>query len=234
MSLNIKSGAILIADAHYPHKSKLFYTIIEDLISDKIKTPQLILMGDIFDILFGYSPYLLGYNLEMIDMLNRLSNKIEIIYIEGNHDFLLKDIFINMKIFTRKAQPIYLNLHNQKIALSHGDKYMMSREYNRNTKLMRNGIFLTLMLPFQIKTIKKQIERLKSKKICSSIDKLKFEVMAKSIIKCYDEVDWIVEGHYHQGKIIDNYISLPSLACQKKVAKVIDNKIEFIDIDDLY
>lgn len=233
MSLNlIKEGAYFIADAHYPHQGNAFYTLIEKLENQSIQTPQLFLMGDIFDILFDYSPYVLAYNEEMVQMINRLSLKIEIIYIEGNHDFLLKNIFPNIKVYTRQAQPLYYELNAQKVALSHGDKYKMSQEYEKNTFLMRNKIFLSLMRPFHKKIISKQIAKLKNKTICDTLEN--FTKIAKDIISCYPpKIDLIIEGHYHQGKMIDNYISLPSLACQKKIGKIINHKMVFVCINDL-
>jgi UDP-2,3-diacylglucosamine hydrolase len=45
--------------------------------------------------------------------------------------------------------------------------------------------------------------------------------------------DMVIEGHFHQAKVIDKYISLPSLACQEQVAVMRDGKIEFIELEQL-
>ena len=39
----------------------------------------------------------------------------------------------------------------------------------------------------------------------------------------------VIEGHFHQAKVIDKYISLPSLVCQEQVAMVKDGKLVFIE-----
>jgi len=43
----------------------------------------------------------------------------------------------------------------------------------------------------------------------------------------------VIEGHYHQSRVIGNYVSLPSLACQKQVGIARGEEIEFVDIKEL-
>jgi len=55
----LQKGAILLADAHYPnHKKEEFVSFLEEIKTKKLFASQLILMGDIFDLLVGNSPYL--------------------------------------------------------------------------------------------------------------------------------------------------------------------------------
>ena len=49
----------------------------------------------------------------------------------------------------------------------------------------------------------------------------------KKILEHYEEADIVIEGHYHQARMIDNYISLPSLAGQEQAAIVQNSKIVF-------
>jgi len=83
----IKEHALFIADAHYPHHGDAFLTLLNDLESKELKTPQLFLMGDIFDLLFGHNHYIQTFSTEAIERLQRLSKTMEIHYLEGNHDF---------------------------------------------------------------------------------------------------------------------------------------------------
>jgi len=67
--------------------------ILQEIDSGELSTPQLFLMGDNFDILFGGNEYVKRISdktQETIDILNTISHKIDIYYFEGNHDFLLK------------------------------------------------------------------------------------------------------------------------------------------------
>ncbi len=42
------------------------------------------------------------------------------------------------------------------------------------------------------------------------------------------KADIVIEGHYHQGVIIDKYVSLPSLACSGKVGVFNGESVEFV------
>ena len=60
--LQLHDGAILIGDAHYSHLRPQFLDFLKTIASGKIKTTQLILMGDIFDQLFGGVAFTLERN----------------------------------------------------------------------------------------------------------------------------------------------------------------------------
>jgi len=89
--VKIQEGALLIADSHYPHHGDSFFKLLQKLESEEIKIPQLFLMGDNFDLLFGHNDYIQTFSAEAIELLQKLSQKIEIHYFEGNHDFCLKE-----------------------------------------------------------------------------------------------------------------------------------------------
>jgi UDP-2,3-diacylglucosamine hydrolase len=103
--IEIEEGAIFIADSHYPHHGDGFLKILQKIDSGYISTPQIFLMGDIFDILFGNNQYVKRASQDAIDILKTISKKIDIYYFEGNHDFFLKDIFPHITIYPREQQP---------------------------------------------------------------------------------------------------------------------------------
>ena len=221
MPMFLKKGAILIADAHYPNHNKSLVDILKALDSAKLQSPQLILMGDIFDLLVGGSSYLKKLFNSEIELIDKLAKKIEVIYIEGNHDFNLQPLFKNVKIFKIEQQPAIFKFGTKTAALSHGDKYQMNLSYKIYTKIIRNPIILKLLPEF---IAKNKLASMRNKKICKKIKN--FDNLAKNILKNY-KADMVIEGHYHQGVIIDNYISLPSLACSGKVAVFNGESIEF-------
>ncbi len=223
MPVDIEEGAIFIADAHYPDHGEKFLKILEDVDKNRLGTKQLFLMGDIFNLLFGYSQYIKSFVQDAIDLLQKLSTKIDIYYIEGNHDFCLKDIFPNIKIYAIEEQPVKFKLNNQDIYLSHGDRYKTSFIYGIYTKLIRNKTVIRLLLPFEKTIIDHRFKKLRKKNICGKIKN--FEKIIESILEKYPKESLIVEGHFHQNRLFKNYISLPSLACQKKVAIVRNGKI---------
>jgi len=221
----IKEQALFIADAHYPHHGDTFIQLLHKLEKGEIHTPQLFLMGDIFDLLFGHNDYIQSFSKDAIKLLQNLSEKLEIIYLEGNHDFCLKEVFPNIKVYSREAQPIRFKLREEDVYLSHGDKYETNFGYGLYSKLLRNKIILTLLQPFEKLIIDDRMKRLKKKKICKKF--ISYKERFNAIASHYPKDSLIIEGHFHQSLVHNNYISLPSLACQNSIAIVQNGKIIF-------
>ncbi|MDQ7085022.1 MAG: UDP-2,3-diacylglucosamine diphosphatase [Sulfurovum sp.] len=224
----IEEDALFIADSHYPHHGDAFLVLLLAIERGSISVPQVFLMGDNFDLLFGHNSYILEKNQQVITLLLTLSHSIDFYYFEGNHDFCLANIFVDMKVYSRDAQPIVFALGTQKVALSHGDKYATGWGYNLYCLLLRNRFTLTLLAPFQQMIIDHRLGKLSQKKICDTF--YTFEKRVSQILASYDKVekvDWVIEGHFHQGRILGKYISLPSQACQNKIGIVKEDKIVF-------
>ncbi len=225
MNYEIQEGAIFIADSHYPHHGNAFLELLKKLESGEVVTSQLFLMGDNFDLLFGYNDYIQTFSSEAIALLQTLSQKIEIHYFEGNHDFCLKDIFTNMNVYTRDEQPVVFKLSDKKVAISHGDKYATGFGYDLYCKILRNKTTLTLLKPFEKMIIDNRMKKLALKHICHPFKA--FEKRVDEILIHYKNVDLVIEGHFHQGRIIGKYISLPSLACQGEVGVIEEGSMVF-------
>ncbi len=232
MYLSIKNDAIFVADAHFNKKNREFLTFLKKVESNEIVTKQLFLMGDIFDFISGESKYFIQQNSDAINLLNKLSKDVEIIYLEGNHDYNLKIIFPNMEVIKRENQPLLAKLNDKTIALSHGDNFI-NWKYDLYCKFIRNTTFLRFMNFIDINFfISKKIEEaLVKKSICHTIKN--FEYIVSKRVKNYD-ADIIIEGHYHQGNsyFLDEkmYINIPSLCCQKEYIKIIDFKFKLQNI----
>jgi len=223
--LNIQENAVFIADSHYPHHGDAFLELLKKLNTSEIHTPQLFLMGDNFDLLFGHNDYIQTFSLEAIELLQKLSQTIEIHYFEGNHDFCLKELFPDINVYSRDEQPILFRLGEKKVAISHGDKYETGLIYNLYCKVLRNKMTLTLLKPFSKTIINDRMQKLSEKNICYTFHGFKNRI--ESILTHYENIDLVIEGHFHQSKIIGKYISLPSLACQGEVAVVENGNIVF-------
>ena len=223
--IEIEENALFIADSHYPHHGDAFLTLLQKLDNEEIQTPQLFLMGDNFDLLFGYNEYIQTFSLEAITLLQKLSTKIEIHYFEGNHDFCLNELFPNMKVYSRDEQPIMFTLGDKKVAVSHGDKYVTGFGYDLYCRVLRNKITLTLLKPFSKFLIDDRIQKLSQKNICHTFEN--FEIRVEKILEHYHDADLVIEGHFHQAKIVGKYISLPSQACQNKVAVIEEGTVVF-------
>jgi len=227
----IKEHALFIADAHYPHHGEEFIKLLKNLNNTSLSRAQLFLMGDIFDLLFGHNQYIKTFSTEAISLLQEISKTLEVIYLEGNHDFCLKEIFPHIKVYSREEQPIHFQLNKQDIFLSHGDKYETGFSYDIYSKVLRNRTTLTLLKPFEKQIIDHRIKKLKAKKICGEFKG--YQKRFDAIRNHYPKDSLIIEGHFHQSLVHENYISLPSLACQKRVAIVRNSKIVFWEVDRL-
>jgi UDP-2,3-diacylglucosamine hydrolase len=228
MYLNIKQGAIFVADSHYNEKNKQFLVLLEKLDKKDIKTTQLFLMGDMIDFISGESRYFIQQNSDVINLINKLSNDMDIIYLEGNHDYNLEKLFPKVKVIKRENQPLFAKFENKTISLAHGDNFI-NWKYDLYCKFIRNTIFLRFMNFIDINYfISKKIENaLVKKNICHKMKN--FEQIVSKRLKNYN-TDIVIEGHYHQGNnyLIDEkeYINIPSLCCQNLYIKIIDSKFQ--------
>jgi len=210
----IQNNAIFIADSHYNKKRVQAYELLMQVKTCKIETKQIFLMGDIFDFLTSELDYFISINYQLSSLINELSLTHEILYLEGNHDYNLQEIFPTINIIKRENQPFIIEQDGQKIALAHGDIFTPPL-YNLYTKIIRNSTFLTIMNFFDLNDfITKFTERkLMEKQICFKQNN--FLGFIHNRINYY-QTDLIIEGHYHQGYMGEKYINVPSLACSNQ------------------
>ncbi len=219
----LRAEAILVADAHCAPWRTPFVEFLRALESGEIQTPQLILMGDIFDLLFGpiESTHLL--NAEPIALLNRLADRMEIVYLEGNHDFLLSDLFPRIRIFSRDQQPWRALCGERQIALSHGD-LAMGTGYGLYTALIRNRLVLRLLRladrlggGWIIRYLEGMMRRKDHCKTIAGFDALSAERIKGQKLT---GIDTLIEGHFHQNRRADlsglHYINLAAFACGER------------------
>ena len=219
--INLKEDCIFISDAHYSDKNQELYNILRTENSSMI-----IFMGDIFELLLGGIAQSIEDNEDLIYLINELSFSKEIIYLEGNHDFNLKNIFPNIKIYPIEQQPVIAYYQNKQIALSHGDTNI-SFSYDLYTKIIRNKnvlriiSFINTILGNKILNAVKESKEHKNK--CYEIDN--FESIAHDRMAHYEQ-DYVIEGHFHQDKeykIGDKtYINLPAFVCSKSIKNIKD------------
>ena len=175
-------------------------------------------MGDIFDFILCESRYFVQKNHVVIDTINALSQQMEIIYLEGNHDFNMESLFTHVKVIKRAQQPLGALWEDKRVELSHGDIFT-PWHYNLFCAIVRNSFLLKLLnfLDIGFWLSKKIDATLQEKSICLTMKD--FNAFAEKRVNNYNS-DIIIEGHFHQGKnlMIRNqlYINIPSLCCEKK------------------
>ena len=218
--LTLQPGAILLSDAHYSFKHKELLDFLKAIRSQTIQTPQLILMGDMFDLLFGGITKTVERNQDAVDLINTLSDNIEILYLEGNHDFNLASIFPGVKVFSIKQQPVICEYKGESVALAHGD-FNGPFGYRLYTSLIRTPFILkTLSL---INRVGKQFilnaldAKLARKDDCQKMQTFEAYVKKHLTKKRLASYSLFIEGHHHQDLSFDiegcQYVNLPAFAC---------------------
>ncbi len=225
----IQNNAIFIADAHYNKKRTQLEELLLQIKNDKIQTQQIFFMGDIFDFLADEIEYFKCINYKITSLINDLSITHEVLYLEGNHDFNLQNIFPSIEIIPREQQPFQITIDTKEISLAHGDIFTPS-SYNLYTTIIRNHNFMKFINFIDINDfLSKYVEeKLMNKKICHKQNN--FLGFVHNRIKSYNSTsatDLIIEGHFHQGYLSDNYINLPSLACDNRYTIYQNNQFSF-------
>ena len=238
--ITIKDGAIFLSDAHANVHRNDFHRFLEQIDAGEIKTPQLFLMGDMFDLLVGQISHTVTFYQPTIDLINKLSRQIEIVYFEGNHDFNLQKIFPGVNVIPISKQPALCQFHEHYLLLSHGDIYQ-DKNYRRYTRIIRNPFLLTLLnIADKLRSHRISgaiLSRQQQKSICREIPD--FYRYVKQKIQKYDigvsKIDFICEGHYHQNKefVFDTvtYKNFASFACDTHYCQIsFTDKIVFKEV----
>ncbi len=220
-SFTLQEGALLLGDAHYSHFRPQLLQLLEDIATKKLQVSQLILMGDIIDALFGGVTFTLHKNSKIIALIQKISQIVEVIYLEGNHDFNLHKIFPDAKVFTLKEQPVIADYRGEKVAFAHGD-FDLGVGYKLYSSIIRNPLILQF-LNFIDKKINnkiiKSIENYLSKKEdCNEFSLFKRYIFSRGLEKY--RCRYFIEGHFHQDKsyVFEKftYINLAAFACNER------------------
>lgn len=219
--IKIKEGAFVIADAHYSYLRPELLGLINDIHSKKLLPTQLIFMGDIFDALFGEVEYTHEINAHMIELINDIADSIEVIYLEGNHDFNLQSLFPKVKVFPIQSQPIICKYNDKTLYFAHGD-FDGDFFYKIYTILIRNSTILTILKSidnyFNHYILRKLDRYLSEKDDCKKFIGFKkfIDKRLSSRVTC----DFFIEGHFHQNSSLDfekfRYINLGAFACNQR------------------
>ena len=233
----VKSGAIFIADSHENENRENFWHFLCALKSGEIKTPQLFLMGDMFDFLAGECEFFVKFYERYVRAIDELGEEMEIYYFEGNHDFNLAPLFKNVKAYPIGAQPVKFSSEcGQSVLIAHGDIFLPFVAKNA-LRFLRVKIFLKTMNFFDkflnFRLSKRILNKLKQKILDYKIPNFKNLVEAKMRqYNAFYQADVVIEGHYHQGEQYtigkQKYINIPSFACEQSYFVVeYDQNIKF-------
>lgn len=223
----ILPGALLISDAHYSDRRPQLLSFLHAIETGRLDTPQLILLGDIFDLLFGQISITHAMNREAIDTLRGISVRIPVLYLEGNHDYNLAALFPDMHVVPLRLQPLACRCGTLDVWLAHGD-FNQPLTYRVYTALIRNPLVLHalgLLNRLTANGIINRLERyLEGKDDCYVI--AGFERFVRRHLDRLDltSADVFIEGHYHQGRQCTihgvRYFNPSAFACNRHYAIV--------------
>ncbi|TKX28369.1 UDP-2,3-diacylglucosamine hydrolase [Campylobacter sp. MIT 12-5580] len=126
-------------------------------------------MGDIFDLLIGEIKATHNFAKPYIALLEELCETMQIIYIEGNHDFNLKKLFKKVRVFTLQDQPLKAvfskaqnkNFNESKLNLKQNQRLedIKNMEFDKTEYiyLTHGDIFLPPLLSFALKSLRNKI-----------------------------------------------------------------------------
>ncbi|MDY0116305.1 MAG: UDP-2,3-diacylglucosamine hydrolase [Sulfurimonadaceae bacterium] len=220
-NLELREGAFVVTDAHCSALRPEFLEFLKSIESKKLCPTQLVFLGDMLDALFGGIPYTYEKNKEIIEIINRISQDIELIYLEGNHDYNLAEIFPHAKVFPISEQPVACSYGKKKVYLSHGD-FDAPFGYQVYTFLIRNPFVLFILRYIDMwsgHSILNFVDRhLSKKEDCKELSW--FDGLIHKRITNKYKSDYFLEGHFHQNKQIElpctHYINLGAFACNQR------------------
>jgi UDP-2,3-diacylglucosamine hydrolase len=141
---------LTISDVHIKEEGdlseELFLSFLSHAISNDIK--KVYLLGDIFDLLVGgHLLYEEVYPKVFTALRNVLEHNIQIVQLEGNHDFhfenlikkLLKKWKVKDSLWTYHNTPLVENYDGKRILFAHGDEIEIGNEtYKRYRRFIRS------------------------------------------------------------------------------------------------
>ena len=219
-NVTVKDGAIFVADVHYKKGDDVFLHFLEDL--NKNPPPQLFLLGDIFHLLLPFD-FLVEYNKKAIFLIDSISQKTEVYFTYGNHDFLIDEIFENVvfaDVFLDEKKSIYI---------THGDENNQDFLYNIYVKIIRNKIILNTLNLVTLNILNNYlIKKILKKSIkCNKILNFKEKVLKKIADIGYNT---IIEGHFHQNVCFEfdnkTYCNLGAFYCDRSYYQFEDYKLK--------
>lgn len=115
---------VFIADAHLTCETDENYRLLLNFLAELPgNTDTLFILGDLFEFWIGYPEVRFTHYLPVLEQLRRLhEKKVEIVYLEGNHDFHMGPFFqetLKARVF---SGPAIFDLDGKKVYLCHGDQ----------------------------------------------------------------------------------------------------------------
>ena len=211
----IRNDAIFIADSHTQCLAQNGRDSLILSLEKLLQYPpsQIFLMGDISHILVGNLNSSIKSNERLLNAIDSLSKKAQIIYFAGNHDFNLEQILPNVIKIPRKNQPQLAHFGDKTALIAHGDIFL-DKKYEFYINILSAKVSAKILQIMDLATFGRLYnfieKKVQSKKIRLLSDENAIEKLIKRRIQSYQNyilrrnlrVDFVIEGHFHLGKIV--------------------------------
>jgi len=212
----MKCEYLIVSDIHLGSKDCRAEKVLEVL--KKVKAKRIIIAGDLFDHhnLYRFKKT----HWQVLSKIRKLSKKVKIIYLIGNHCFL-KAEFMSILLGLKCDNEFYIELNNKKILVVHGDIFDI---YFSKYKLITNIVikiyyFFRKYTPFADDFFR--VFKSKSNSFVEKSSKVK-ENALKYIQK--NDFDRVICGHTHVPEVSEQYINLGSFCEDRCSYLTIDKK----------
>ncbi len=215
--LEIQNDAIFIADSHTQTSAQngrdSLILALQKMCDSHSIPSQIFLLGDISNILVGNLKSSVKSNKSLINVIDLLSKKAQVLYFEGNHDFNLEDILPHTLKIPRKNQPLLANFGKRRVLIAHGDIFL-DKKYEIYIKILSAKITAKMLQMADFATFGRMYgvieKKVQNKKIRFISDESAISALIQSRIQNYKtyidsqnlKVDLVIEGHFHLGKIM--------------------------------
>ena len=134
----------VVSDLHIQGPEDPIYSRLLHLIGGSSgEGDVVVLAGDIFDLFVGDKPLFLERYRDFLSASRAaLERGVQIHYVEGNHDFMLRDAFRGMDGFFVHSQDVSLQLDQTRFFIAHGDlvdhadvAYLLLRQFFRSVAM---------------------------------------------------------------------------------------------------
>jgi len=196
---------VFIADAHLKCETDENYRILLKFLSELPgNTDMLFILGDLFEFWIGYPRVPFTHYLPVLEQLRQLSdNGVEIVYLEGNHDFHMGPFFeeiLKARVF---SGPAGIDLDGKKVYLCHGDQINKSDYgYRMLRALLHNsvtGAVIPLVPPSVASFIAERMGRASRKNHQVRSRKWDYNAIMREFaaVRFEEGYDAVIIGHFH-------------------------------------
>ncbi|MBD64114.1 MAG: hypothetical protein CME62_02830 [Halobacteriovoraceae bacterium] len=204
------------SDLHIKFPGDEASNLVENLFNNPyfLKSSHVIFLGDIFDILIGeHDQYFDRYDVFFKGILNLLERGIKVTYLEGNHDFHVKNSMESFfrknshhsHLFEYKKEGFYLEISGKNYYVCHGDEVDYTNEAFKRWKNIYTSrpfqILVNNIVPYKmIKLIGDRASQNSKSRGSKTFDyshaKQKYREGAKQLIQ-EKNVQGVICGHTH-------------------------------------